>query len=89
MADQDQTNPQPTAPPEPVVLRYVGDGAYIPGVPRVNLTARDIALCGYTETQLKAFHNGAQPLYVDAIEAVGDIPDHRAPLSNDDTSEEA
>lgn len=51
-----------------IVLRYVGEGAFLAGVPACDLTAEMIETCGYTVDELLALHNGAQPLYVRAEE---------------------
>lgn len=51
-----------------IVLIYVGNGAYVAGVPACNLTADQIAESGYTAAQLLAFRNGPDPLYIQASE---------------------
>lgn len=83
--EQNQTT-EPTAPatpPEPVVLTYVGNGAYIAGVPATDLTASAIAASGLTIAQIKAYRNGAEPLYVDAAPASPALAGPVPPLTND------
>ena len=46
-----------------MVLRYVGEGQYVAGVPATDLTQQQIDESGYTIEQLLAFHSGAQPVY--------------------------
>jgi len=79
-----QTEPTaPAPPPEPVVLNYVGNGAYIAGVPAVNLTASMIAASGLTIDQIKAYRNGKEPVYVDAVPASPAIAAPVAQPTND------
>lgn len=37
------------------ILKYIGDGAYIPGVPRADMTQEMIDESGYTKAQLLSF----------------------------------
>ena len=46
-----------------IVLRYVGDGAYIVGIPACDMTQEMIDACGYSLETLLAFNNSGQPLY--------------------------
>ena len=46
-----------------MVLKYVGDGAYIAGVPACDMTQEMIDASGYTIEALLAFSNNGQPLY--------------------------
>lgn len=55
---------------EPIVLQYVGNGAYIAGVPTTDLTASDIAASGFAAEEIKAYRNGTEPLYIDATPGV-------------------
>ena len=80
----EQTEPTaPAAPPEPVVLNYVGNGAYIAGVPAVNLTASMIVASGLTIDQIKAYRNGKEPVYVDAVPADPAIAEPEPQPTND------
>jgi hypothetical protein len=53
---------------EPVVLKYVGAGAYVTGISACDLTQSMIDACGFSIEMLLAFRNGEQPLYVRAEE---------------------
>lgn len=46
-----------------IVLKYVGDGAYVAGVPACDLTQEMIDASGYTVEQLLEFHSGEQRVY--------------------------
>lgn len=46
-----------------MILKYVGDGAYVAGVPACDLTQEMIDACGYTIGELLAFRNGDKPVY--------------------------
>lgn len=48
------------------ILKYVGNGAHVAGVPACDLTAEMIEACGWTIERLLALRNGAQPLYIRA-----------------------
>ena len=43
-----------------IVLKYIGAGAYIPGVPATDLTAEQVKASGYTADQLLAY---SPPIY--------------------------
>jgi hypothetical protein len=51
-----------------IVLKYVGSGAFVTGVPACDLTQDMITACGFSEEILLAFRDGDQPLYVKAEE---------------------
>ena len=46
-----------------IVLRYVGDGAYVEGVPACDLTQAMIDECGIAIEVLLIFCNGDKPIY--------------------------
>ena len=46
-----------------IVLKYVGAGAYITGVPACDLTQEMIDASGFTVVELLAFNAATQPLY--------------------------
>ena len=46
-----------------IVLRYVGEGTYIEGVPACDLTQQMIDECGVPVVILLAYRNGDKPLY--------------------------
>lgn len=46
-----------------IVLRYVGNGAYIAGLPACDLTADMIEASGYTAETILGFVVGGKPLY--------------------------
>lgn len=48
---------------EGIVLRYIGAGAYITGVPACDLTQEQIDASGYTVGELLAYNSATQPLY--------------------------
>lgn len=52
-----------------IVLKYVGGGAYVSGLPAKDLTATDIAASGFALEQIQAFSSGGAPLYVPAESA--------------------
>ena len=47
-----------------VILRYVGSGSYVAGVPANDLTESDVAASGLAIEFLLALHDGDKPLYV-------------------------
>ncbi len=51
----ESSNPNGFAQPVAVILRYIGDGAFVNGVPARDLEAFDIAQSGFTVEQLLAF----------------------------------
>ena len=46
-----------------IVLKYVGEGQYVVGVPATDLTREQIDASGYTVEQLLKFHSGAVYIY--------------------------
>lgn len=46
-----------------MTLKYIGEGAYIAGVPACDLTQDMIDASEYTIDELLAFRNGDKPLY--------------------------
>ena len=53
-----------TESPVGIVLRYIGEGLYVAGVPACDLTQQMIDDSGYTVEELLAFHDGDRPCYV-------------------------
>jgi hypothetical protein len=51
---------------ETIVLKYVGNGDYIPGVPACNLTQVQIDESGFDKEHLLLFHSGNRHVYVEA-----------------------
>ena len=50
-----------------VVLKYVGEGQYVAGVPTCDLMQEQIDASGYTIDELLAFRSGTQPVYEKAV----------------------
>jgi hypothetical protein len=47
-----------------IILRYIGNGSYVAGIPATDLTEADIAASGFAIDEIMAFRNGGEPLYV-------------------------
>ena len=46
-----------------IILKYVGEGQYVAGVPATDLTQEQIDASGYTIEELLKFHSGAVYIY--------------------------
>lgn len=62
-----------------VILRYVGNGSYVAGIPANDLTEADIAASGFAIEYVLTLSDGHNPLYV---------PISNAPDSNSSADDE-
>ena len=56
-----------------IILRYIGNGSYVAGIPATDLTAADITASGFAIEQIKALQDNGNALYV---------PVDKAPANN-------